>query len=50
MKACQNASDCDRFFSDEDRADAIKWWGSDGAPICYGPYYNCQFYPKKEES
>lgn len=31
---CKNDK-CWRFFSDEERANSIKWWGSDDAPVAF---------------
>jgi len=45
---CDN-KDCSGMLTDEVRANAAKWWGSDEAPIAVSDFtYNCFFYiPRK---
>ena len=33
-KECTHGDVCHRALTEKVRADAIKWWGSDDAPIC----------------
>lgn len=41
-ETCKNDK-CWRFFSNEERANSIKWWGSDDAPIALGDFsYGCK--------
>lgn len=34
---CAN-SECGRRFTDQDKADAIRWWGSDEFPIAWSDF------------
>lgn len=39
---CTNFSTCDRALTDEVEADAVRWWGSENAPISvYGEKPEC---------
>jgi hypothetical protein len=38
---CGNFADCPRAFTDQVRADAVKWWGSDGAPVSFAHFTEC---------
>ena len=39
---CQKASTCERVLTDKIKADADKWWGKEGAPICvYSEFPPC---------
>jgi hypothetical protein len=41
---CVNST-CYRFLSDAERLEAIKWWGSEDAPIAYSDFSkNCPDY------
>lgn len=34
---CDNS--CGRKFTDQDRINAIKWWGSDDFPLCVSDFH-----------
>lgn len=44
---CANFSTCERALTDEVRQDAIRWWGSEDAPIGIGWFTEC-FAPDPE--
>lgn len=31
---CKKYTECPRAFSEEDKVQAVKWWGSDEYPLC----------------
>lgn len=31
---CAHSENCPNFFSDEEAAKAVKWWGDNDFPIC----------------
>lgn len=33
-KTCKNFNKCPRAFTEEERKNAIKWWGSGKFPLC----------------
>lgn len=33
-KNCSKGKDCHRALTDQVEKDAVKWWGSEDAPIC----------------
>ena len=55
-KKCRNQHNCDRFFSEEEKELAIKWWrdgdnsldmlmwGSTGFPISITHYEDCEYW------
>lgn len=34
---CLNTS-CDRFFTEQDKKDAERWWGKPGAPVAFSDF------------
>lgn len=34
-RTCQRREGCYRVFTEEDRANAIRWWGKEAFPISY---------------
>ena len=38
---CLKFSSCHRAYTDSVRADAIKWWGSDSAPVAIMRFTDC---------
>lgn len=47
---CVNSA-CDHHFGEQERADAIAWWGSDEAPIAFSDYsLDCaEYQPAQQE-
>jgi len=34
-KECVDSKNCNRNFTEEEKAEAIKWWGDENFPICF---------------
>jgi hypothetical protein len=47
---CTNTG-CFRHFGPDDREDAIRWWGSDEAPIAFSDFSgSCEAYIRPEDT